>query len=54
VLAVGSLVDRSGGVELGVPRESLLALEVPAFAPERCPLCAAGGTPEKPGSRGRR
>ena len=52
VLAVGSLVDRSGGgVELGVPRESLLALEVPTFAPESCPLCAAGSLPEKPGSR---
>ena len=52
VLAVGSLVDRSGGkVDLGVPRRSLLALEVESFAPESCPQCAAGGTPVKPGSR---
>jgi orotate phosphoribosyltransferase len=52
VLAVGSLVDRSGGaVDLGVPRESLLALEVPTYAAEACPLCAAGSRPEKPGSR---
>lgn len=52
VIAVGSLVDRSGGsVELGVPRRSLLALEVPAWPPEACPLCAAGSRPEKPGSR---
>jgi orotate phosphoribosyltransferase len=52
VLAVGSLVDRSGGaVDLGVPRESLLALEVPTYAAEACPLCAAGTRPEKPGSR---
>jgi orotate phosphoribosyltransferase len=52
VLAVGSLVDRSGGaVDLGVPRESLLALEVETYAADACPLCAAGSRPEKPGSR---
>jgi orotate phosphoribosyltransferase len=51
-LAVGSLVDRSGGsVELGVPRTSLLSLDVESFAPERCPLCAQGSQPVKPGSR---
>jgi orotate phosphoribosyltransferase len=55
VLAVGSLVDRSGGsVDLGVPRESLLALEVPTYAAEACPLCADGSRPEKPGSRAAR
>lgn len=51
VLAVGSLVDRSAGVDLGVPRASLLELTVPTYAPESCPLCAQGGQPEKPGSR---
>lgn len=52
VLAVGSLVDRSGGVlDLGVPRQSLLSLEVPTYPPAACPLCAAGSKPEKPGSR---
>jgi orotate phosphoribosyltransferase len=52
VLAVGSLVDRSGGqADLGVPRRSLLELEVPTYPPESCPLCAEGSTPEKPGSR---
>ena len=52
VLAVGSLVDRSAGrVDLGVPRTSLLSLEVPAWPPESCPRCAEGSTPEKPGSR---
>ena len=55
VLAVGSLVDRSAGkVDLRVPRESLLALEVPSYAAEACPLCAAGSRPEKPGSRAAR
>jgi orotate phosphoribosyltransferase len=52
VLAVGSLVDRSGGsVDLGLPRASLLSLEVPTYSAEVCPLCAQGSRPEKPGSR---
>jgi orotate phosphoribosyltransferase len=52
VLAVGSLVDRSAGrVEVGVPRASLLSLEVLSWRPDECPLCAAGGAPVKPGSR---
>ena len=55
VVGVGSLVDRSGGaVELGVPRRSLLTLEVPTYEAAACPLCAAGGKPEKPGSRAQR
>jgi orotate phosphoribosyltransferase len=51
VLAVGSLVDRSGGVELGVPRRSLVTLEVPTYTAPDCPLCAQGSKLEKPGSR---
>ena len=52
VLAVGSLVDRSGGsVDLGLPRASLLSLDVPTWEAASCPLCARGGPPEKPGSR---
>ena len=53
--AVGSLVDRAAGqVDLGVPRRCLLSLEVPAWEAAACPLCAAGGAPSKPGSRGAR
>jgi orotate phosphoribosyltransferase len=52
VVAVGSLVDRSAGdVDFGVPRRSLLRLEVPTWDATACPLCAAGSRPEKPGSR---
>ena len=52
VLAVGSLVDRtSGTVDLGVPRRSLLAIEVPTYTADSCPMCAQGTRPEKPGSR---
>ncbi len=53
VIAAGSLVDRSGGkADVGVPYKSLVTLLVPAYAPEACPLCKAGSTPIKPGSRG--
>lgn len=52
VIAAGSLVDRSGGgVQLGVPRASLLTLQVDTYAAVACPLCASGSKPEKPGSR---
>jgi orotate phosphoribosyltransferase len=52
VLAVGSLVDRSfGDVDFGVPRRSLLRLEVPTWDAAACPLCASGSKPVKPGSR---
>ncbi|MGE0452309.1 MAG: orotate phosphoribosyltransferase [Vicinamibacteria bacterium] len=52
VLAVGCLVDRSAGaVDLGIPRASLLELEVPSWSAAECPLCREGGAPVKPGSR---
>ncbi len=53
VVAAGSLVDRSGGkADIGVPYKSLVTLNVPTYAPGDCPLCKAGSTPVKPGSRG--
>ncbi len=53
VIAAGSLVDRSGGkAELGGPYKSLVTLSVPTYAADACPLCKAGSTPIKPGSRG--
>lgn len=53
VVAAGALIDRSGGkAELGVPYRSLVTLDVPAYQPDACPLCKAGSTPVKPGSRG--
>lgn len=43
VVGIGCLVDRTGGkLDLGLPLKSLLRLEVPSYAPEECPLCAAG------------
>ncbi len=53
VVAVGSLIDRSGGkAELGAPYTALVTLDVPTYSPETCPMCKSGTAPIKPGSRG--
>ncbi len=52
VLAVASLIDRTGGKGgLDFPHFALLQVQAATFAPERCPLCAAGVPVVKPGSR---
>lgn len=52
VVAAGALIDRSGGrLELNVPARALLEMEVASHEPDECPLCRAGGTPSRPGSR---
>lgn len=52
VIGAGSIIDRSGGtVDLGTPRVALKTLQVTAYQPESCPLCAEGGVAVKPGSR---
>ena len=53
VEAVGFIVDRSNGkTTFGVDQFSAIALEVVTYPPDTCPMCAAGGSPIKPGSRG--
>jgi len=53
VIGAGSIVDRSdGAVDLGVPRYSLLTLDVPSYDPAECPLCRQNMPVMKPGSRG--
>jgi orotate phosphoribosyltransferase len=53
VVSVAAVVDRSGGnVRFDVPYFSLLQMDVATYAPESCPLCAAGTEAVKPGSRG--
>lgn len=50
---VGYLVDRSGGkvrFETDV-QHALLHMDIVTYAPEACPLCAAGVPITKPGSR---
>lgn len=53
LLAIASIIDRSGGRHgFVVPFVALVALDLPTWKPEECPLCAAGETPAiKPGSR---
>jgi len=47
----GCLLDRSSGVDLGVPLTSLARLQAPTWDPAECPLCAAGEPAVAPGSR---
>lgn len=43
VIGVGVLVDRSAGsVDFGVPLFACLQLDLPAYAPDACPLCKEG------------
>ena len=52
VVFAASIVDRSNGTaDVGVPRVSLVAMDVPAYKPEECPMCANGEEAYKPGSR---
>lgn len=52
VVGVFCIVDRSSGkADFGVPLISTLQLAPETYQPEKCLLCAAGGKPEKPGSR---
>ena len=51
IVGAALLVDRSGGaVNLGVRMESLLHVKAETFAPEDCPLCAAGIPIREPGT----
>ena len=52
VVAAAAIVDRShGAVRFEVPFVALLAVDLPTYEPDRCPLCAQGLPVIKPGSR---
>jgi len=57
VVGAASIVDRSGSstgqaaLQLGVPFQSLLTIELATYEPDKCPLCAQGLPVVKPGSR---
>ena len=52
VVGAASIIDRSGGNQgLSVPYSSLAQVVFPTYQPDVCPLCAAGSTAIKPGSR---
>ena len=52
VVGVGSIIDRSGGVDFGVKFVSTYAPVIETYTKEDCPLCAEGNIElVKPGSR---
>jgi orotate phosphoribosyltransferase len=52
IVAAGAIIDRSEGrLKLGVRSEALLKLDIKSYEAAACPLCKAGGTAVKPGSR---
>jgi len=52
VLGAGSIIDRgTDASRLGIPLQSLVQMQVAAYKPEECPMCAAGSPVVKPGSR---
>src|ERR1700729_3552569 len=52
VVAAGALIDRSGGMlELNVPARALLEMAAPSYEADDCPLCRAGTSAVRPGSR---
>ena len=52
VVAATSIIDRSNGAaDVGVPRISLVEMDVPSYSVAECPMCADGIEAVKPGSR---
>jgi orotate phosphoribosyltransferase len=52
VVGAGAIVDRSGGsARFEVPFRALVQMNLPAYQPDACPLCAEGLPLIKPGSR---
>lgn len=52
VVAAASIIDRSNGsADVGVPRISLVEMDVPVYEADICPMCSAGSEAYKPGSR---
>jgi len=51
VVSIAALLDRTGGVDLGVRLEALARVTVETYSPDSCPLCARGLAASKPGSR---
>ena len=52
IIGAAAIVDRSGGrAAFDVPFHALLAVDLPTYQPDSCPLCAEGLPVVKPGSR---
>ena len=52
VIAAASIIDRSNdAADVGVPRISLVSMDVPSYTTDVCLMCAQGVEAVKPGSR---
>ena len=52
VLGAGAIIDRGAdAAKLNMPLQALVRMQVAAYQPESCPLCAKGIPVVKPGSR---
>jgi orotate phosphoribosyltransferase len=51
VVGASSIIDRGSSSGLDVPLQSLVKLQVAAYDPASCPMCAQGLPVVKPGSR---
>jgi orotate phosphoribosyltransferase len=51
IVAVGSIVNRSTGVDFGVPTAYLVKAEIENHKPEKCPMCSGGEGVTKPGTK---
>jgi orotate phosphoribosyltransferase len=51
IAAVGSIVNRSAGVDFGVPTAYLVRAEIENHEPAECPLCSGGVEVTKPGTK---
>lgn len=52
VLGAGAIIDRgAAAAKLNMPLQALVRMQVAAYQPESCPLCAKGIPVVKPGSR---
>src|SRR6187402_1080507 len=50
VLGAGSIIDRgTDAARLNIPLQALVRMQVAAYKPEECPMCAAGSPVVKPG-----
>lgn len=53
IAGAACIVDRSNGkVKFEGTQTSVLQMDVVTYEPAKCPLCASGSAPVKPGSRG--
>jgi orotate phosphoribosyltransferase len=52
VIGAAAIIDRGeDSAQVGIPLQSLVRLQVPAYSADVCPLCAKGIAIVKPGSR---